>query len=174
MIAVSAWFDEPGEARVREVWRRMAEAGVDGSLAAGPYRPHVTLGVWETLLPDEATARLRGLGARALPLVFRSLGVFPGEDAGVYLVPVVTHELRELHERVHAALDGIATGPVDRHVPGRWEPHCTVAWRLDAPRIRGAVEVALDAEVLPLQSTVTRLGVIETPAEVELECVSLP
>lgn len=76
--------------------------------------------------------------------------------------------LRALHERVHVALAEPADGPAERHRPGRWEPHCTVAWRLERRSVPAVVALLLEANALPLEATMTRVGLIETPAEVEL------
>lgn len=76
MIAVSAWFDERAEGVVHGVWRQLAEAGVDDSLHAGPYRPHLTLGVWDDV-PLEAVAPLVA-AVPAFPVTFRAVGIFPG------------------------------------------------------------------------------------------------
>ena len=179
MLAVSAWFDEGSEAVVRELWLAMADAAVDASLHGGPYRPHVTLGVWDGAAPGVASGLLRPVASVSapFPLAFRAVGIFPGDPtdadrtAGVYLTPTVTSELRDVHERVHAAMRDTGAVAVDRHRPGRWEPHCTVAWRLAPQEIGAAAKVVLDAGVLPLETTVTRLGLIETPAEVECGCL---
>lgn len=182
MIAISAWFDERSEAVVRDLWRRMAEAAVDGSLHTGSYRPHITLGVWEEVPIATASNRLMDLasGLSTFPLAFRALGIFPGHrlhqdrHPGVYLAPTVTQQLRELHERVHSVMHEVGTGSVHRHVPGRWEPHCTVAWRLTSRLVSSATQVVIDAGVLPLAATITRIGLIDTPAEIELDDFSFP
>jgi hypothetical protein len=86
MLAVSAWFDEASERAVRELWRAVSEAGFDGSLHSGPYRPHVTLGVWERAERDAVACLLERLAAATAPLAisFRAFGIYPG-DPGVYL-----------------------------------------------------------------------------------------
>lgn len=174
MLAVSAWFDEESERVVRQLWRAVSEAGHDASLHTGPYRPHVTLGVWERAEHGAAARSLESLAASTAPLTvtFRALGIYPGEP-GVYLTPTVTPELRGLHERVHVALAEIAGGPVDRHRPRRWEPHCTVAWHLERRDVPAVVSLLLEADALPLEATITRIGLIETPAEVELGSLPL-
>ena len=78
-----------------------------------------------------------------------------------------------MHERVRAAMRDTGAVAIDRHRPGRWEPHCTVAWRLTPHGIGAAVTVVLDAGALPLETTVTRIGLIETPAEIERGCLRL-
>jgi hypothetical protein len=101
---VSAWFDERSERAVRELWRAVSDAGLDGSL----------------------------------------------------------------HERVHRALGECADGEVEPHLPGRWEPHCTLAWRLEDRVVPAVVSLLLDTAAVPLEATITQIGPIDTPAEVEI------
>jgi 2'-5' RNA ligase len=168
VIAASAWFDDEGDARVRQLWRALADAGVDDSMHAGPYRPHITLGLWKESPVDVAVTA-------QFSVTFRAFGVYPGHRSdperrpGIWLAPTVSHELRDLHERIHDR----APGSLHRHVPGRWEPHCTLASRLRREDIARAVAVVVDADALPLTVTITRIGLVDTPAEVELASIPL-
>src|SRR6476661_2124426 len=101
-IGISAWLDAHAEHAVRELWRAVAEAGLDRSLHDGPYRPHVTLGVWEELPPGDATAALRRAVAGRAPVAvtFEIVGVFAAPRPAAFLAPTVAHGLRALHEAV--------------------------------------------------------------------------
>lgn len=159
----------------------MAAADVDKSLHEGPYRPHITLGVWEEVNLESASTQLEVLASevQAFLVAFRALGVYPGDNArpdgtpGVYLVTPLSHELGELHEGVHSVMQQSGKRPVHRHVPGRWEPHCTVAWRLRPHLLSRAIDIVIEAAALPLTATVNRIGLIDTPAEIELACFPL-
>jgi len=180
VFAVSAWFDEDAEDVVRELWERLAHAAIDDSLHAASYRPHITLGVWEQATVGGVSPRLTALASASapFPVVFPAIGVFPGDDhgdaaPGVYLNPIVTAELRELHERTHEAMREIAAGPLPRHVPGRWEPHCTLAPRLDRRTISRALDLVIGGDALPLRAVVDRIGLTDTHAARELACFPL-
>jgi 2'-5' RNA ligase len=183
VLAVSAWFDDAADAAIRELWRRMAEAAVDDSLHAGPYRPHITLGIWENVIAEVASVRVAGVisDLPAFPVRFRAIGIFPPHPihrdvrqyAAVWLAPTISPALRGIHEKVHAAMPAGGT-PVQRSAPGRWNPHCTLAWRLTRQQALTAAGVAMSANVLPLTATVTRVGLIDTPSEIELETFPLP
>lgn len=146
----------------------MAESGLDDTLHDGPYRPHVTLGVWNDLTVDDAVAVTKVVAARCKPVRvhFEVIGMFVHPAAAVFLAPTVSFELRTLHERIHEATNETAAVPFDYHVPGRWNPHCTLAWNLAPEVLSHAVAVALTAVSLPLVATINHLGVIETPAEI--------
>src|SRR5207249_672755 len=67
-IGVSLWFDDALEARVRALWRMIAERGISRVLHDGPYRPHVTLGVWERLDLERFVPALRALAGSIPPV----------------------------------------------------------------------------------------------------------
>ena len=88
--AVSAWFGEASERILRHVWRQLAESGVDESLHVGPYRPHLTLGVWEALPPGEAAGVAQAIAATVpqQPITFPVLGAFVDPEPTVFLAPL--------------------------------------------------------------------------------------
>jgi 2'-5' RNA ligase len=176
VLAVSAWFDQAAEAAICELWRKMAEAGVDDSLRTDPYRPHLTLGVWENVSVKVASthAATAVSGRPTFAVQFRAIGIFPhpvrGDSrryAAVWLCPTVTPALRDAHEKVHAGIPA-ERGALARYTPGRWNPHCTLAQRLTPQQALTAAEVVMRANVLPLTAAVTRFGLIDTPAGIEL------
>jgi 2'-5' RNA ligase len=169
-FGVSLWFDEAFEDAVRAVWRAVAEAGVATKLVDGPYRPHVTLGVWERVDRPAADEALAALTAARAPFAVRfdAFGAFSGPVPGLFATPTVTTRLRELHESAYAMLAPHAHEPTARRVPEAWNPHCTLAWGLPAERLPAALAVALRALPLPITGMADRVGLIDTPAEVEL------
>jgi 2'-5' RNA ligase len=171
-IGVSLWFDPTFEDAIRRVWSAMREAGVSAKLAEGPYRPHVTLGIWERLPRPDADAVLGGLAADRSPFEVRfdAFGAFAGPDPGLFAAPTVTQQLRDLHEAVHAEVGQLGEAAFAYHVPEAWNPHCTLAWGLPAERLPDALSVALRTLPLPVTGVADRVGIVDTPAEVELAC----
>ena len=166
--AVSLWFDDALEARIRSMWAELAQHRISSALHDGPYRPHVTLGVWEQLDLEvfvPAASRL-ARDLEPFPITFDSVGTFPGTPAVVFLRPGSSGALRSVHERIHARVGESGTGPSPLYAPGRWQPHCTLAWQLDREGLRRACDL-LRGSPLPGAGTVAAIGVIDTPAEIE-------
>src|SRR5471030_2026457 len=90
------WFDRSAELRVRAVWKQMAESGVDETLHHGPYRPHITLGIWHDLTVDDAVALTKVVASICGPVrvQFEVVGMFVHPEAAVFLAPTVSFELR--------------------------------------------------------------------------------
>jgi len=173
-IAVSAWFDMQTESRVRDIWWTLAEAGLARTLHDGPYRPHVTLAVYDAIDRREFTATLRArLSAlEPFPVVFSGLGAFLNKPPTLFLGVTQSKRLRQIHLGVHELLAAVGSGPVAYHLPDSWNPHCSLALELPGAAFPRAVEL-LSTLALPFDGMVDRVGIIDTPAEVELEVLPL-
>jgi 2'-5' RNA ligase len=169
-IGVSAWFDSATESAIRAMWKQLADAGVSRTLHDGPYRPHVTLAVFETIDREAFVPAIRQhlSSLRPLPVVFAGLGIFLNDPLTVYLSVTPSDRLLHLHRDVHELLRGRAQGPTPYYLQDSWTPHATLAFALPRTMLPKAMDL-LSAIALPFEGVVDRLGVIDTPAEVELE-----
>ena len=60
----------------------------------------------------------------------------------MFLAPVVTRELLELHTKLHGMPPVAAGTRREYYLPGRWVPHCTIAEGLEPDDICATVELA--------------------------------
>jgi 2'-5' RNA ligase len=171
---VSLWFDAALEAHVRALWREIAQRGISRVLHDGSYRPHVTLGVWGRLDVPRFVPLLRALAGTVRPLEIElsSFGAFPGDEGVAYLAPRVDTALIEFHRGVHALARSCGGDPVPWNSPDGWVPHCTVAWHATPAGVEETCRLALGAG-LPWRGSAPFVGVIDTPAEVELHRIPL-
>lgn len=171
--SVSLWLDEGAEARVRQVWQGLAEAGV-GTFTGGTIRPHVTLAHALELEVDPFVTALEGRleSYPAFDLTFPGLGLFV-ELGILYLSVVMTGALWTLHREVYelALAHGGRSRPHYR--PERWTPHCTLAVNLTPEAMLSAVATCQKLP-FPLTVSATRVSVIENPSERELLALPLP
>lgn len=128
MHTVELLPDPAVDGLVRSVWQRLHAAGLP-SLATHEHptnRPHLTLAAAGQLTPEVTTA------LTALPIELELDGLIFFERAVAWRVRL-TDPLRELHERVWAALAGTGRSPI--HAPDRWVPHVSLVLRAkDHPR----------------------------------------
>ncbi|MCS0634936.1 2'-5' RNA ligase family protein [Streptomyces sp. LP05-1] len=130
MRTVELLLDEAADARVREAWRRLADAGLP-SQARHPgssNRPHLTLAAC-----PELTAPIRWELARtaaALPVPVRFTGVVRFEGRSSVLAWALDNDpvLGTLHRQVWEAVasDSPPGSLNPLHRPGRWRPHITL------------------------------------------------
>jgi len=159
---------------VRSLWRRIAEYGVSSDLDRGPYRPHITLGAWEQARIDELAAALtaESHSLASVRLRLRSVGVFEHPGPVVYLAPDDDGELVALHARVHALAAPYVSDPLPFTRPTEWTPHCTVAWRFPDERL-ATIPRRVAEQALPPEGEGVALGLVDTPAEIELGRIPL-
>jgi 2'-5' RNA ligase len=173
-FAVSGWFDAALESRVRTTWTLLSEAALSSAYHEGPYRPHITLAIYEQIDRTAFSAALHRAvqGHAGLPVVLPSLGVFNNDPPAIFLGVTVSQALLDLHAIVHRLLTAHGQGPRAYYLPGRWNPHCALAPGM-APAKLAAAMILLSEMKLPLEGSIERLGIIDTPAEVELEAIEL-
>lgn len=161
--ALEMFLDDEADAAVRDLWRRLDDAGVP-SLARYSHRrhrPHVSLAV-AGAIPARARDALRAdIGLLTLPrLWLYTLGTFPTEQNVLFLGAVVDTELLAVHSAAHDALAGLAKQPWAPYLPGAWVPHCTLAHDISAAQL--AAGMAALHPITPIRAAVAGIGVTDT------------
>jgi len=148
-FAVEAYYDPTTDERVRGLWEALARAGISDSMFAIGARPHISLAVFDDLDPDTLREEVAAFARNTPPLAvtLAAVGIFPGEEGVVYLAPVVTMELLELHARFHRRLRDLGLESAAYYCPGDWVPHCTVATGLPPDKVSLAVEACRSHDV---------------------------
>ncbi|MDR3537339.1 MAG: 2'-5' RNA ligase family protein [Acetobacteraceae bacterium] len=157
-FAITLRLDDATAGQVSALWQTLAAAGLsDDSLRLG-YRPHVTLAICPDETPEsplhDATAHV-ARGRDWLKLCLASLGVFTTQPGVVFLAPIVTPALLDLHAVAMEALSGVPVSP--NYHPGAWMPHVTLAKDLVAPA--DAIR-ALEALTLPIHGRLDRVELV--------------
>ena len=160
-LAVCLLIDDPADAAIRELWRRLEEAGIP-SLAThthGRHVPHLTLAALRTYhVPDvqQALAALPTAAPHVLHL--DALGAF--RRSRCWLAPAASADLVVRQEAVVAAAAGTGAELHRHYRPGVWVPHLTLAPRLHTADLPTLARIVYD--VLPLTAPVTGAALIET------------
>jgi 2'-5' RNA ligase len=140
-FAVELLFDTESEARIKSLWDAIAEATGNAYLLNSGSRPHLSLALFNSLegvdLRDTLASFARSTAVFSLE--FEAIGLFPGPECVVYLAPVVTWDLLETHAYLHRSLSELAVRSSDYYLPGRWIPHCTVAYDVSHEQVSEAI-----------------------------------
>lgn len=109
--------------------------------------PHLSLGVYERLVPAAVTVSLQRFAERqhVLTIQLASLGLFPGPPSVLFAAPVVSVELLALHRAYHQA--SWASGPRcwAHYLPENWVPHVTFGEGLRLATVPTAISNAIAA-----------------------------
>lgn len=134
-------FDTATETAVRDIWARLAEAGLPSP--APTSRPHATVTVARRI-DDRVDALLAPLTGRLpVPGVIGAPLIFGRGQAVLARLLIPTLELLELHAAVYrTCLPYLTPGPVPHTAPGQWTGHVTLARRIGAHQLARAVQLA--------------------------------
>lgn len=172
--SISLWFDENTEGAIRDVWRDLADKEISSKFHDGPYRPHVTLSIYEDLDVEAFSGELREYAASKpkFPITFESLGAFTGSTGALFLVPRPTLRLLETQQDVTSLLADHGSGATEPwYKPGDWTPHCTLAVDLEPSELSKAFDLC-QGHKRPIEGVVNRVGIIKNPEEIELHEIS--
>ncbi len=160
-FAIQLFVDPVSDSIVRSLWEEIARAGLFAMRDSG-NRPHVSLAIYRELDVALCANLLDVFAATHAPfaLTFVSLGIFHEGQIVVFLAPVASVALLDLHKEIHALLQGTGTFPAPYYLPGRWTPHCSLATRVPAELISQVVDIGLGVS-FPLTFTIEEIGVIE-------------
>jgi 2'-5' RNA ligase len=127
-FAITLRLDPVNAVAIEDMWRILAEAGIDTDRRDLGYAPHVTLAIYpDDTSADSLSTVLRRVAAhwRALPVTLRGIEVFSGPSSILWAAPVVTPALLARHAEIHTALSNLAVHPHYR--PQAWVPHVTLS-----------------------------------------------
>jgi 2'-5' RNA ligase len=161
-FAIELFFDNKSDMAVQKLGQGLEKEKIPTIFSKLGSTPHVSLAVFEQYDPDRLHYLLKNLASRFSPVPFRlsSLGTFPGGEGVLFLAPVVTSWILEIHRCLHQALDKVIEGNWGYYFPGVWVPHCTLSIHLTAKKLARGMEI-LRAKGFSVQGHYNRLALIE-------------
>lgn len=160
--AVELYFDSTAEECLNTFRESMyRQAGVTPMLGKMNDRPHISLAVFGCIdaqpLLEVCTAFFENVAT--LPFILSAVGTFPTPDNVLYLAPVPTQSLLDLHLRFHEKLLSSHLRTSGYYLPGNWVPHCTVEFELPDADFLKAFEY-YRRDFAPVTGSMTRAGVV--------------
>ena len=167
--AVELNLSKNSAARVVRLWERLAGESISSVLLDLGAQPHISLAVFADLDPTlirEGLSRFAEV-TRPLSVILSYAGTFPTAEGVVFLAPVVTQELLEVHQKFHQFLSDRGLACVEYYWPGKWVPHCTVAIDVAPDRVGAAIERCVQSEAFgPVE--IDEVSLVEFPPVREL------
>lgn len=157
-------FDPQFTATVRDLWQRLAAAGISDSQLTSGTPPHLTLAASDDLNPDLYRTELEAFSQKCLAftLHFGHWGIFPGETYVLYLGIELTRPVITTHAQFFSNFRAYAEMPNIHYTAGRWVPHVTLATGLSAAALTAALPLALNLP-LPLEGHLTGVQLVRYP-----------
>ncbi len=91
---------------------------------------------------------------------FGSIGIFPSDSSVVFLSPVYSEELFQIHKDLYMFLSNERYSFDKHYMKGSWIPHCTPASRLFPDEAEKALNYFIK-NFKDMNATVDRIGIIE-------------
>ena len=167
-ISIVMNLDSESDKKIRAMWDALTHGGVSSDCLIYDPRPHISLAEFEEARLETLMDRvaLFAENHEPVPITFDHLGTFAAEAGIIFLAPVITRELLDIHSDFHAAF-GDFNANSEFYQKDRWVPHCTLARNLDTDQFCMAIRV-IRRFGLPFEAKLESLGVIRHPPINEL------
>ncbi|RUA16368.1 MAG: hypothetical protein DSY55_04250 [Clostridia bacterium] len=160
-------FDPETERTIREIWQRISEKGYPSALDADGYRPHITLGVYDTTSFDLSTCRYAvrayARSVKPFPIQIPHIGAFVDVRNVVFLGVTPSRELLKRHRDILKLCRHHASVLSPYYLPDRWTPHITLSFDLTQDQSLGVLSLGWEM-ALPIHGEVRSVQLIELDA----------
>ena len=171
-FAVEMYFDAESEAKIRRIWKSLAESDIKSAMLEAGYRPHVSLGVCEEMDVDGLAKELSSFAksVSAFKMTLSSIGLFHSSQNVIFLGVTPTQQLLDINNAFHRFFEKYASGQRSHYHVGSWVPLCTLAFDLSNDSVWQAIEICT-REPLPIISRVKEIGIAKvSPVSAEILC----
>ncbi|HEX7005227.1 MAG TPA: 2'-5' RNA ligase family protein [Trueperaceae bacterium] len=163
-LAVELYFDARTERTVDSLREEIHAAGIEPSPLLTGARPHVSLALVET---DDVprlseVVDLFAADTERCPVTLVSLASFSSSKGVLFLAPVPTRRLLELHARFYARLAAERLEFDELYAPGSWVPHCTLEMGLSGSQLATAFDSCWRS-FSPVSGELVAAGVVSYP-----------
>lgn len=127
IYAIELYFDKKTEEKIMNLPHEIAKKGISKRYLEWQTRPHITLGLFNDINIEKCDKLLEELArqVKSFPAHLSSIGVFNNSKC-VFLSPVVTRELFELHRNLHNTFRFCDHTGYEYYLPDVWVPHCAI------------------------------------------------
>ena len=160
--AIELVFDDESQKAVHELRRALNENGVHDEAVK---LNHVSIGDYRTDniegLKNRVTEFSETIDPFELSLV--SVGTFMTEENVIFLEPVMTDELSDVHRRFIEYMKDFDGELNPYYDINKWMPHCTISIRLSDEELLKGIQLLKEIIRLPIKVTVDRIDIIQYP-----------
>lgn len=159
--AVELYFDKKMEDDFFAFRESLYKLGINPVLGNLGDRPHVSLAVFGDV-EIEQVIKITSIFApqcNPFPASLSAFGAFPTKSNVVFLQPVPSQSLIELHKSFHQLLQENNILSSHYYLPGQWVPHCTLEFELPDDQFNLALQLCKE-HFSPIHGTFASVGVI--------------
>jgi hypothetical protein len=161
--AIVGYFDSISDKRIKELWKGLADVGVDDYLINSSNNPHIKFGMFESLDLEIAQKELHLLseGIKKINIHFKKYGIYPNDNPFITIDIAENIEVIKLHMKVQELFDKFINIDSENYfVKGIWKPDCQLTVSFDKRKLGAAVNY-LSETTLPFNGQLVKIGIIE-------------
>lgn len=172
-VAICLFFDVEVEARIRHLWKELADKGISSEMPDADWRPHITVSGCREVSIEEYASALQQFAERtaSVNVVLSSVGYFSGNHHTLFLAPTITQVLLELHTEHDQLVRAYSQNLSPYYAPDQWVPHCTLALNLTTEGLQAAVEESAGFN-LPITGRLEKIGIVQVARPLVREIAS--
>lgn len=161
--AVVGYFDPISDEKVKELWRGLADIGVDDYLINSANNPHIKFAMFESmdLKLAEKEIHLLSEKIKKINIHFKKYGVYPTDNPFLTLDIADNIEIMNLHMEIQKTFNEFGTKfNSDYFTSGIWKPDCQLTISFDKSKLYTAVNYLVGTS-LPFDGCLEKVGIIE-------------
>jgi 2'-5' RNA ligase len=160
-FAIELYLDEESEAKVLAFRDTIYSDGVQPVLGLMNDKPHVSLAVFPRVDGQKLLDVTSEFATTLTRFNFRlgAVGTFPTADNVLFLYPVPSTRLLDVHAELHARLQHTGIASSQYYHPGNWVPHLTLEFNIAREELCRSVGVFKE-NFTPISGEFTQLGVV--------------
>jgi hypothetical protein len=161
--AVVGYFDVTSDEKIKELWKRMADIGVDDYLIHSLNSPHIKFAMFDSLDLEYANKELLLLteNKQKIDLHFKKYGIYPNKNPFITIDIAENIGIIELHKEIQKLFGKYLNKDNQIYfVPGIWKPDCQLTVSFDKGKLAAAVNFLSDTD-LPFNGQLKKIGIIE-------------
>lgn len=157
------FFNKDTDAFFRSLWQKVKNADLPNPLLERGATPHITLSFGNDVNVDSLVSSLdkKLSGKSTFELTFVSLSTFANEKGVIFVAPIVTRTLLNLHREVQQEMSYHASTSAHSQVD-RWSPHCTLTMQLSPPQLLEGFRLLGNLQ-LPVSGRGEQVSLLEYP-----------
>lgn len=168
LYAIELFLDEGFEQKVRDLWQGLKEDNISTYLLNMGSRPHVSLGVYHDIDTADCILKLQTVcqKIKGISLRFSAIGIFTSPKPCVFLAPVVTKDLLDIHERIQTVFSDLDDTGYEVYRRGAWVPHCALDIANELSQAQAVADDVLP-RFLPIKAKVIGMGLVAIKRPIE-------
>jgi 2'-5' RNA ligase len=123
-------FDRESEEKILKICSDICGHDSGAFMVDSCSKPHITIAICEEINEQTFYTGLESFAVSSdkFNLRFESIGIFNFKNITLFLSPVITDALINIHKKFYAFFtEDICNTPTEQYLPNKWVPHCTLA-----------------------------------------------